>query len=423
MCAFFLCLICILFFLCKSLENQSLTRILCTRITAKQKTVRFSWHAGYIFHCCHRSLRSEIRATYLFYSPWGHASVVLDSKCLPPPQNQSTQPPRPGSARVVCCQGPAIPSLGMWRRLALPLCHSQRRKATTRGSAQRRATAEMGSSPSNRIASPLYCRTMSPQLNSFFFCTADDSIAPQPPHLPAQPPDLPPNARCALSSQSDSPCCFWHFPPMLPQSFSPQCNSVQQQWAFLLVCGRNQSSTLNTRFIGGQWWWCGGGGGGRVALPGSPLPPRLMEAAQRTTQRSTPEPAEAHSETCQHTKARSTQYSRTKQGSVPQQWRRTATPPAASTSTSPTPNALGGGQTHHTGSSPTHSRRRPQTRHTHKPQRQAPGARNRPRQWVGGPIQALRRLPEFGPNRSGPARVAAAATPHGGSIAHNAEAA
>ena len=52
------------------------------------------------------------------------------------------------------------------------------------------------------------------------------------------------------------------------------------------------------------------------------------------------------------------------------------------------------------------------------------GARTRPRQWVGGPIQALRRLPELGPNGGGgPARVAAAATPHRGSVAHNAEAA
>ena len=98
-----------------------------------------------------------------------------------------------------------------------------------------------------------------------------------------------------------------------------------------------------------------------------------MEAAQHTTQRSTPELAEAHGETCQHTKACSTQYSRTKQSSVPQQWRRTATPPAASTNTSPTPNAQVGGQTHHTGTSPMHSHRRPQTRHARKPQRQAPG--------------------------------------------------
>ena len=59
-----------------------------------------------------------------------------------------------------------------------------------------------------------------------------------------------------------------------------------------------------------------------------------------------------------------------------------------------------------------------------KNHRQAPGARTRPRQWVGGPVQALRRLPELGPHgRSGPARVAAAAAPHGGSVAHNAEAA
>ena len=43
---------------------------------------------------------------------------------------------------------------------------------------------------------------------------------------------------------------------------------------------------------------------------------------------------------------------------------------------------------------------------------------------VGSPIQALRRLPELGPDGgSGPARVAAAATPHGGSVVHNAEAA
>ena len=59
-----------------------------------------------------------------------------------------------------------------------------------------------------------------------------------------------------------------------------------------------------------------------------------------------------------------------------------------------------------------------------KNHRQAPGARTRPRQWVGGPVQALRRLPELGPHgRSGPAWVAAAAAPHGGSVAHNAEAA
>ena len=136
-------------------------------------------------------------------------------------------------------------------------------------------------------------------------------------------------------------------------------------------------------------------------------------------QHSTPKLVEAHSKFCQHTKARSTQYSRTKQSSVPQQWRRTATPHAASTNTSPTPNAQGGGQTHHTGTSPTHSHRRPQKRVARKPQRQVPGAR-----WVGGPIQAFRRLPELGPNGgSGPARVAAAATPHGGSVAHNAEAA
>ena len=59
-----------------------------------------------------------------------------------------------------------------------------------------------------------------------------------------------------------------------------------------------------------------------------------------------------------------------------------------------------------------------------KNHRQAPGARTRPRQWVGGLVQALRRLPELGPHgRSGLARVAAAAAPHGGSVAHNAEAA
>ena len=49
---------------------------------------------------------------------------------------------------------------------------------------------------------------------------------------------------------------------------------------------------------------------------------------------------------------------------------------------------------------------------------------SRPRQWMGGPVQALRRLPKLGPHgRSGPARVAAAAAPHGGSVAHNVEAA
>ena len=80
------------------------------------------------------------------------------------------------------------------------------------------------------------------------------------------------------------------------------------------------------------------------------------------------------------------------------------------------------GQTHHTGTSPTYSHRRPQTRHTRKPQRQAPGARTRPRQWVGVPIQALWRLPDLGPDRGCP-WVAAAATPQGGSVAHNAEAA
>ena len=56
----------------------------------------------------------------------------------------------------------------------------------------------------------------------------------------------------------------------------------------------------------------------------------------------------------------------------------------------------------------------------HKPRRQAPGAQTRPRQWVGGPTQALRRLPGLGPDgKSGPARVATAATPHEGSAAHN----
>ena len=81
------------------------------------------------------------------------------------------------------------------------------------------------------------------------------------------------------------------------------------------------------------------------------------------------------------------------------------------------------GQTHHTGTSPTHSHRSPQTTHERKRQRQAPGAQIRPRQWVGGPIQALQRLPELGPDGgSGPARVAAAAKPHGGSVAHNVEA-
>ena len=56
----------------------------------------------------------------------------------------------------------------------------------------------------------------------------------------------------------------------------------------------------------------------------------------------------------------------------------------------------------------------------HKPRGQALEARIRPRQWVGGPVQALRRLPGLGPDRkSGPTRVAAAATPHGGNIAHH----
>ena len=58
-------------------------------------------------------------------------------------------------------------------------------------------------------------------------------------------------------------------------------------------------------------------------------------------------------------------YNRAKQSSVPQQQRRTATPPAASTNTSQTPNTQGGSQTHYTGTSPTHSHRRPQTRHAH----------------------------------------------------------
>ena len=141
---------------------------------------------------------------------------------------------------------------------------------------------------------------------------------------------------------------------------------------------------------------------------------------KRSAQRS----AARHSRQRHTATVRSIQYSGTKQSSVPQQWRRTATPPAASTSTSPTPNAQGWGQTHHTGTSPTHSHRCPQTRHERKPQRQAPGARIRPGQWVGGPIQALWRLPELGPDGgSGPARVATAATPHRGSVAHNAEAA
>ena len=57
----------------------------------------------------------------------------------------------------------------------------------------------------------------------------------------------------------------------------------------------------------------------------------------------------------------------------------------------------------------------------HKPRRQAPDARIRPRQWVGGPVQALRRLPGLGPDgKSGPTRVATPATPHGGNAAPNA---
>ena len=96
---------------------------------------------------------------------------------------------------------------------------------------------------------------------------------------------------------------------------------------------------------------------GERPCPGS----RSHHASLR--QRSTPEPAEAHNETRHHTIARGTQYSRAKQSSVPQQQRRIATPPAASTNTSPTPNTQGGGQTHHMGTSPTHSHCYPQTRH------------------------------------------------------------
>ena len=103
----------------------------------------------------------------------------------------------------------------------------------------------------------------------------------------------------------------------------------------------------------------------------------------------------------------------------------------------------GGGQPHHLPQAPAPAQHptpkvgaRPTTRalhpriatpptnraHTQVP-KLGPGARTRPRQWVGGPIQALRRLPELGPHRgSGPARVAAAATPHGGSVPHNTEA-
>ena len=54
----------------------------------------------------------------------------------------------------------------------------------------------------------------------------------------------------------------------------------------------------------------------------------------------------------------------------------------------------------------------------HKPCRQAPEAWIRRRQWVGGPVQALWRLPGLEPDgKSGPTRVAAAATPHGGNAA------
>ena len=57
----------------------------------------------------------------------------------------------------------------------------------------------------------------------------------------------------------------------------------------------------------------------------------------------------------------------------------------------------------------------------HKPRRQAPEAWIRPRQWVGGPVQALQRLPGLGPDgKSGPTWVAAAATPHGSNTSHNA---
>ena len=106
----------------------------------------------------------------------------------------------------------------------------------------------------------------------------------------------------------------------------------------------------------------------------------------------------------------------------------------------------GGGQPHHppqapapaqhptprVGARPTTRALHPRTATTARKQARKQGTRTSrarglglgPRQWVGGPIQALRKLPELGPNGgSGPVWVAAAAMPHGGSVAHNAEAA
>ena len=168
--------------------------------------------------------------------------------------------------------------------------------------------------------------------------------------------------------------------------------------------GQPYPSTLVVTRIRPQWeeWPC----------PGS----RGRHASWR--QRNTPELAQAHSETCQHMTAR-----RTEQSSVPQQQRRTATPPlqAPAPAQHPTPMV---------GARPTTRVLHPRTataackQGMRKPQRQAPGVRTQPRQWVGGPIQALRRLPALGPGRgSGPTRVAAADTSHGGSVVHSAEAA
>ena len=102
-------------------------------------------------------------------------------------------------------------------------------------------------------------------------------------------------------------------------------------------------------------------GGYLGSAPTGRVLPHLMEATQRTRQRSTEEQAETRSEICQHTKARSTQVQQNKA-------KQCTTMMAADSHTTrrkhqrqPNTQRPVWGQTHHTGTTPTHSHRRPQT--------------------------------------------------------------
>ena len=108
----------------------------------------------------------------------------------------------------------------------------------------------------------------------------------------------------------------------------------------------------------------------------------------------------------------------------------TATPPAASTSASPTPHAQCGGQTHHTGTAPTHSHRRPQTGRARAQESQAgPGGSDSAPPMGGRPYPSASEVTRTRPpreerpcpgSRGHRASWRQRSAQRGGSIAHNA---